>query len=670
MKRILLILLSSALISSCGGGSDSSQPTPEIPPPPPTQLPGLLVQIETEDDLVDSVKRGFKYALALGVVRVPAEYYESRFTTTYTLESNVDEHDYVKYDGEHLYIAPSRGLDCCFVLNSRIADYGLADFSADQEKSIRIMSTDPSTAGITQVGSIPLEDGNTIEGLYLNNNSLALINSSGWWGRWGTSFETLDSWVKQSVGFKIYNSTNTQSPEKLWEMEVEGGFVSSRRVGNKVHLVVRHTPEIEGLEYFVGNATTAINNDELIDALTFEDILPKFKINGVEGDILQADSCYVTDINHELAPANTGSPTLTVILAIDIEDPAIVSAVCYDEPTNGIYVSENSIYLTQGEHTDDDERKTLIHKFLIGSSIIYGGSGKVKGYINGGSNRDFRINEHEGYLRLVTSSQIRYIVATNTYPFSAVRTVFDHNLFILKKSLGQLNLETIASLPNSSLPQSIGKPDEDLYGVRFLGNQLYLVTYETIDPLYVLDLSDHYNPVIAGELEVKGFSDFIHPVNENLLLGLGGDENGLVKLELFNIENINDPFSLDSVLLGEGADWNYSEARYNRKAFTYLNNNTGPDRFTVPVSSSFYNQETGYTTEKNLYLFEILDKNLPASASINPVGTISSPDNPADGYWAENIFRSILHNDAVYFILNGYVWSALWTTPQNQSGPH
>ena len=296
-------------------------------------------------------------------------------------------------------------------------------------------------------------------------------------------------------------------------------------------------------------------------------------------------------------------------MAIDIEDPAIVSAVCYDEPTNGIYVSENSIYLTQGEHTDDDERKTLIHKFLIGSSIIYGGSGKVKGYISGGSNRDFRINEHEGYLRLVTSSQIRYIVATNTYPFSAVRTVFDHNLFILKKSLGQLNLETIASLPNSSLPQSIGKPDEDLYGVRFLGNQLYLVTYETIDPLYVLDLSDHYNPVIAGELEVKGFSDFIHPVNENLLLGLGGDENGLVKLELFNIENINNPFSLDSVLLGEGADWNYSEARYNRKAFTYLNNNTGPDRFTVPVSSSFYNQETGYTTEKNLYLFEILDKN-------------------------------------------------------------
>jgi len=668
MEKIFLFFLLLVFISGCGGGSNSPQSIPEIPTP--TQLPGLLVQINTENDLVDSVKRGFKDALAQGVVRVPTEYYSSNFTTSYTFESNVDEHDYVKYDGEYLYIAPSRSLDCCFVLNSPITNSSSEGFSADPEKSIRIMSTDPATAGITQVGSIPLEDDNSIEGLYLNNNRLALINSSGWWGRWGSTFETLDSWVNQSVGFKVYNSTNTQAPEKLWEMEVEGGFVSSRKVGNKVHLVVRHTPQIEDLEYFVSDSTTYLNNEQLIDALTFEDILPKFKINGVEREILQADSCYVTDVNHELAPTNTGSPILTVILAVDMESPSIVSAVCYNESTNGIYVSEDSIYLTQGEYTDDNESKTLVHKFSIGSSIIYGGSGKVDGYISGGSNRDFRINEHEGFLRLVTSKQERYTVATDTYPFSAIRSIFVHSLFILKKTTGELNLETIASLPNAGQSEPIGKPDEDLYGVRFLEDRLYLVTYERIDPLYVLDLSDQYNPIITGELEVKGFSDFLHPVNEDLLLGLGADENGLVKLELFNVENLNDPFSLDSVLIGEGADWNYSEARYNRKAFTYLNHSTELDKFTVPVSSSFYNNETGYRTEENLYLFEILDKNLPSSASINSVGAISSPNNPNDGYWSGNVFRSILHNDAVYFIVDGYVWSALWSAPQNQLGPH
>jgi len=668
VEKIFLLFLLVVFISGCGGGSSSPQSIPEIPTP--TQLPGLLVQIKTENDLVDSVKHGFKDELALGVVSVPLEYYKSHFTTSYTLESNVDEHDYVKYDGEYLYIAPSRSLECCFVLNSPITNSSSEGSSIDSEKSIRIMSTDPATAGITQVGSIPLEDDNSIEGLYLNNDRLALINSSGWWGRWGNSFETLDSWVNQSVGFKIYNSTNTESPEKLWEMEVEGGFVSSRKVGNKVHLVTRHTPQVEGLKYFVSDSATYLNNEQLIDALSIEDILPKFKINGIEREILQADSCYVTDVNHELAPANTGSPILTIILAIDIENPSIVSAVCYNESTNGIYVSENSIYLTQGDYTDGNEPKTLVHKFSIGSSIMYGGSGKIDGYISGGSNRDFRINEHEGFLRLVTTKLERFTVATNTYPFSAVRSVFDHSLFILKKTTGELNLETIASLPNARQPEPIGKPDEDLYGVRFLGDRLYLVTYERIDPLYVLDLSDHYNPIITGELEVKGFSDFLHPVNEDLLLGLGADGNGLVKLELFNVENLNNPFSLDSVLLGQGADWNYSEARYNRKAFTYLNHSTEIDKFTVPVSSSFYNNETGYRTEENLYLFEILDKNLPSSASINSVGAISSSNNTNDGYWSANIFRSILHNDAVYFIVDGYVWSALWSAPYNQSGPH
>ena len=108
MVRIFLFFLLLVLISGCGGGNSSAQSIPEIPTP--TQLPGLLIQIETEDYLVDSVKRGFKDELAKGVVSVPAEYYSSRFTTSYSLEPNVDEHDYVKYDGEYLYIGKAKNL--------------------------------------------------------------------------------------------------------------------------------------------------------------------------------------------------------------------------------------------------------------------------------------------------------------------------------------------------------------------------------------------------------------------------------------------------------------------------------------------------------------------------------------------------------------------------------
>ena len=162
----------------------------------------------------------------------------------------------------------------------------------------------------------------------------------------------------------------------------------------------------------------------------------------------------------------------------------------------------------------------------------------MDGYLSGGSNVDFRINEFQGYLRLVTTSWTEQ-----------EEDRWDHRLYVLKKSSGEPKMETVAVLPNTTHPDPIGKPNEDLYGVRFLGEKLYLVTFERIDPLYVIDLSDPIDPQISGELEVKGFSDFLHPVNENLLLGLGADEEGLVKLELFNVESIDAPYSLGSVSL-------------------------------------------------------------------------------------------------------------------------
>ena len=69
-------------------------------------------------------------------------------------------------------------------------------------------------------------------------------------------------------------------------------------------------------------------------------------------------------------------------------------------------------------------------------------------------------------------------------------------------------------MPNDSRPEEIGKPNERLYGVRFLGDTAYAVTFERIDPLYAIDLSNPLDPFIAGELEVTGFSDFLHPMHK------------------------------------------------------------------------------------------------------------------------------------------------------------
>ena len=166
-------------------------------------------------------------------------------------------------------------------------------------------------------------------------------------------------------------------------------------------------------------------------------------------------------------------------------------------------------------------------------NLVYQGSGAAKGSLYLSGDRDFRINEHDGYLRLVTTQRTG----------DSSDTV-DHKLSILKLNIQDVELDLVSTLPNSERPEAIGKPNEALYGVRFMGDALYLVTFERTDPLYVVDLSKPTDPMIAGELMVTGFSDFLHAVNDDLLMGLGQDENGLVKLELFNVADMTAPYSL------------------------------------------------------------------------------------------------------------------------------
>ena len=684
-----LIAASIALASCGGGGSDSTAPNPADEP----VANGLLIPVETQEQLVNSFRQGFTQTITetdLVAVEAPlAEAVSSdsassrSFTTTYTLERGIDEHDAVKYDGAHLFIAPSRSMDCCFIVDDvlfeddvMIANDAILATNADalvapedsvmerDEHSIRILATDPEQAGATQVGSIAVDSNRSIEGLYIDNSQLVSINSSGWWGLYGEAFISPRTWQGQSTGLAVYDISDTANPTLDWQIEIEGGFISSRKKGDTVYLVARHTPRAEGLHYYPSDDEMAAENTATLDALSIEDILPKVSINGSESSLLAATDCSVADSEHSSSPSTSYTATMTLLIAIDLEpstdgQPVISQAVCYMEPTSGVYVSENAIYLTQAEYSNSEAR-TFVHKYSIGEmageEISYSGSGVVKGTINGSSS-DFRINEYADHLRLVT---------TEFTDDSDDR--LDHQLFVLKQSDTAAELELVATLPNEQRPAEIGKPNEDLYGVRFLGDTLYLVTFERTDPLYVLDLSNATDPLIAGELSVPGFSDFLHPVSSDLLLGLGQDENRAVKLELFNVALINDPISLGTVTLAPEASWSHSEARYNHHAFTYQPISESTDRFSIPLSLGLYDESKGYTEEDRLYLFEIDSKDTPELSSIIEVGHIS-----AKSQWWNSLQRSVFDGDAVYFINGSSVYSALWSeiqsNPTEQNGP-
>lgn len=676
------------LLTACGGGGGGSTATSPDPAPGPDLAPtGLLIPVQSNSELLATVQRGFTNTLNNNIARTeelamtaPTEQdsSESSYTTTYTLENNVDEHDAVKYDGEHLFIAPSRSMDCCFIVDDLVmiaeAEEDIEQSDAipesqpepqpepqESDRSIRILETDPENAGAAEVGTIELDNSRTVEGLYTQDDQLVSISSSGWWGIYGESFARVSNWEGQTTALDIYDISDVTAPTPQMQIEFQGGFVNSRKKGDIIYLVARHTPNIDGFDYYpMEEAISA--NETLLDELSIEDILPKVSVNGVESLLVDANECLITDPDNELSTADTGYPTLTLLIAVNIVDQSIANATCYLEPTDGIYVSENAIYLTQVDYRDAASR-TLIHSYELSENLTYQGSGVAEGslYLNG--DRDFRINEYEGHLRIVTTER------TGDSSDS-----IDHRLSILKLNTQELEMELVATLPNKDRPEAIGKPNEDLYGVRFMGDTAYLVTFERIDPLYVLDLSTPTDPVIAGELMVTGFSDFLHPVSDQLLMGLGQDENGLTKLELFNVENMSSPYSLGTVTLGiedglispDSLNWSYSEARYNRHAFTYQVISDTQDRFLVPATLSFYNEQSGYQDEDRLYLFEINDKNTALTASINKVGYITAKRNER---WYSSRNRGVIDGDAVYYINDSSVWSTQWSNPTQQEGP-
>ncbi|HIP60534.1 MAG TPA: hypothetical protein EYH01_08925, partial [Campylobacterales bacterium] len=118
----------------------------------------------------------------------------------------------------------------------------------------------------------------------------------------------------------------------------------------------------------------------------------------------------------------------------------------------------------------------------------------------------------------------------------------------------------------------LGKEGETIRSVRFVGNRGYVVTFKQTDPFYTIDLTNANNPTKVGELKINGYSSYLHPIDEDHILGIGRDATpdgqtvGL-KMELFNVEDFANPTSVDT--LNFGTPYSYSEMENNHKALAY-----------------------------------------------------------------------------------------------------
>jgi inhibitor of cysteine peptidase len=194
---------------------------------------------------------------------------------------------------------------------------------------------------------------------------------------------------------------------------------------------------------------------------------------------------------------------------------------------------------------------TVIQKININNGDI---EYKTKGEAPGSLLNQFSMDESGDNFRVATTSQIWTGKGSKQY----------NNVYVMDKNLAIAGkLENIA-------------PDERIYSTRFIGNRLYMVTFKRIDPLFVIDLSDPKGPKVLGELKIPGFSDYLHPYDENNIIGVGketadnqwgGTSIKGVKLSLFDVSDVSNPKQLDTYEIGSsGTD---SEALRDHKAFLF-----------------------------------------------------------------------------------------------------
>jgi hypothetical protein len=630
----------------------------------------------------------------------------------------VDESDLVKYDGQHLYIASNPPQFYAYTMawsaTASSGDIPVDEITAlDEAKpsdgetdgfapdiipvetwsaKIRVLQTTTGDApSASEVAVIELDDKQgQIAGLYLKSgdatagttSTLAVLSNdqSFGWSSWNQYY----AWSNGTTHLTLFDVSNPAASQKLKSLELDGSLIDSRRIDNKLYLVTRYVPNVPALNWFAADIESIEQNSQTIDDLTLDDLLPKQSDqSGVTQNLVNAENCFVP----ESAISDYYSPELVTLSTIDLNNPETLTSVCVAGYTSGVFASTDALYL----FNDQWNQGTIIHKFAFSEQgTAYKGSGTIPGSL-GWRSPAFRLSEKDGALIAVSTEfpesslidPIEPVMMTDiaidadesTKPDEAIserEPVFPtHKLTVLVE--GENNeLKTVWTIPNEAQPAAIGKPNEDIYAVRYSGNRGYIVTYQRTDPLYVVDLTDVTKASITGELHVEGYSDYLHPIGEQYLIGVGkssviADNTAWiqgVQVGLFDVGNLSAPQLVQQIEIGgRGSE---TELSYNHKAFGFMAMDANSYRMTLPVSVNGTTQthpsdwaEWQYT---GLHLFDI---NTEGTASISAAGKIvaeqSSAEQPYSNYVQTQ--RGIMHNDSVHYVYGDKVFSANWNNP-------
>jgi uncharacterized secreted protein with C-terminal beta-propeller domain len=282
----------------------------------------------------------------------------------------------------------------------------------------------------------------------------------------------------------------------------------------------------------IGDYVYAIINQEVYNYARNEITLPKICLNNVTVEVPATDIYY--------SNISDSSYTYTMIVALNVQDflhKPVFQPFMFGS-AHEMYVSLNNIYLAYWDWSYiDGVGKTNIHRIHIeNDSIEYVASGAVPGYVL----NQFSMDEYNGYFRIATTS-------TSGMRFSGGAS--QNNVYVL-----DMDMKLVGALENLA-------SGETIYSARFVGKRGYLVTFKKIDPLFVIDLSNPFSPSVLGYLKITGYSDYLHPYDENHIIGIGKEtvaaEEGDfawyqgVKISLFDVTDVEHPKEIDKFIIGD-----------------------------------------------------------------------------------------------------------------------
>ncbi len=332
----------------------------------------------------------------------------------------------------------------------------------------------------------------------------------------------------------IFDISNRKDVKQLREIELEGAYISSRKIGSSIYLAVN-----KNIDYCHIMETGELTQEAA------EGLTPSYRDTAAGGGFKNIGYSQI-----RYFPGFT-RPNYLLIAGLDLDRPGEEAEVqTFLGAGENIYASTQNLYVSVTGYGKSApgipaaDPGTRIYKFALSE----GKTGYIaRGEVPGTVLNQFSMDEYSGHLRLAT---------TSGNPWAGGEDASRNNIYILDKELHlKGKIEDIA-------------PGEKIYSVRFMGGRGYMVTFRTMDPLFAIDLQDPENPRLLGALKIPGYSDYLHPYDENHLIGFGKDTTEIVhkdsngriigsdvidlgmKIALFDVSNVHNPMEKYKEIIG------------------------------------------------------------------------------------------------------------------------